>query len=108
MSGLLPFILAIHADLTSVVQNTLQLLDRLDQANVRNYDVHVFPDSDHSIFFHGANQVVYESKYSPASGHCGSRVYVLMWLPELRDWLVNAFNGEWLKTSDPKPIMIDG
>jgi dipeptidyl aminopeptidase len=45
-------------------QNTLQLLDRLDQANVRNYDVHVFPDSDHSIYFHNANAVVYESEYS--------------------------------------------
>lgn len=43
-------------------QNTLQLLDRLDQANVRNYDVHVFPDSDHSIYFHNANIVVYESE----------------------------------------------
>jgi dipeptidyl aminopeptidase len=43
-------------------QNTLQLLDRLDQANVRNYDVHIFPDSDHSIYFHNANTVVYESK----------------------------------------------
>jgi dipeptidyl aminopeptidase len=47
-------------------QNTLQLLDRLDQANVRNYDVHVFPDSDHSIYFHNANRVVYESE-SPSS-----------------------------------------
>lgn len=43
-------------------QNTLQLLDNLDQANVRNYDVHVFPDSDHSIYFHNANAVVYESR----------------------------------------------
>ncbi|KAF1826108.1 uncharacterized protein K489DRAFT_386574 [Dissoconium aciculare CBS 342.82] len=64
-------------------QNTLQLLDRLDQANVRNYDVHVFPDSDHSIYFHNANRVVYE---------------------KLRDWLVNAFNGEWLRTDDPQPV----
>ncbi|KJX94753.1 dipeptidyl-aminopeptidase B like protein [Zymoseptoria brevis] len=63
-------------------QNTLMLLDKLDQANVRNYDVHVFPDSDHSIFFHNANQVVYE---------------------KLRDWLINAFNGEWIRTDDPKP-----
>lgn len=23
---------------------------------------------------------------------------------ELSDWLVNAFNGEWLKTEDPKPM----
>lgn len=45
-------------------QNTLYLLDKLDQANVRNYDMHAFPDSDHSIFFHNANRVVYESEYS--------------------------------------------
>jgi len=66
-------------------QNTLQLLDNLDQANVRNYDVHVFPDSDHSIYFHNANNVVYE---------------------KLRDWLINAFNGEWLKTDDPSPMKL--
>lgn len=64
-------------------QNTLSLLDKLDLANVRNYDVHVFPDSDHSIFFHNGNRVVYE---------------------KLRDWLVNAFNGEWLRTEDPRPL----
>jgi len=64
-------------------QNTLQLLDRLDLANVRNYDVHVFPDSNHGIYFHNANQVVYE---------------------KLRDWLVNAFNGEWLRLDDPDPV----
>ncbi|OQO04265.1 putative dipeptidyl-aminopeptidase B [Cryoendolithus antarcticus] len=68
-------------------QNTLQLLDRLDQANVRNYDVHVFPDSDHSIYFHNANAVVYE---------------------KLSDWLVNAFNGEWLRTENPTPMALDG
>lgn len=64
-------------------QNTLSLLDKLDLANVRNYDTHVFPDSDHSIYFHNGNRVVYE---------------------KLRDWLVNAFNGEWLRTQDPRPF----
>lgn len=44
------------------VQNTLTLLDKLDVAGVENYDVHVFPDSDHSIYFHNANKIVYESK----------------------------------------------
>lgn len=44
------------------MQNTLSLLDKLDLANVQNYDVHVFPDSDHSIYFHNANRVVFESK----------------------------------------------
>ncbi|KAH9825691.1 putative dipeptidyl-aminopeptidase B [Teratosphaeria destructans] len=68
-------------------QNTLSLLDKLDLANVRNYDVHVFPDSDHSIYFHNGNRVVYE---------------------KLSDWLVNAFNGEWLKTDDPKPAGVHG
>ncbi|KKY30717.1 putative dipeptidyl aminopeptidase b [Diaporthe ampelina] len=62
------------------VQNTLTLLDKLDQAGVSDYDVHVFPDSDHSIYFHNANQIVYE---------------------KLQDWLINAFNGEWLKIADP-------
>jgi dipeptidyl aminopeptidase len=68
-------------------QNTLQLLDKLDQANVRNYDTHVFPDSDHSIYFHNANNIVYG---------------------KLRDWLINAFNGEWLRTRDPVPKTISG
>ncbi|EMC93217.1 hypothetical protein BAUCODRAFT_76297 [Baudoinia panamericana UAMH 10762] len=67
-------------------QNTLSLLDKLNLANVRNYDVHVFPDSNHNIFFHNGNRVVYEM---------------------LRDWLINAFNGEWLRTENPKPIVLD-
>lgn len=70
-------------------QNTLSLLDKLDLGGVMNYDVHVFPDSDHSIFFHGANKIVYQ---------------------KLSDWLVNAFNGEWLKTDEPEPYrpVLDG
>lgn len=43
-------------------QNSLTLLDRLDLASVENYDVHVFPDSDHSIYFHNANRMVYDRK----------------------------------------------
>lgn len=35
------------------VQNSLTLLDKLDLESVENYDVHVFPDSDHSIYFRG-------------------------------------------------------
>lgn len=44
------------------MQNTLTLLDKLDLAGVENYDVHVFPDSDHSIYFHNANRIVYDSE----------------------------------------------
>ena len=44
------------------MQNTLTLLDKLDLAGVENYDLHMFPDSDHSIYFHNANRIVYDSK----------------------------------------------
>ena len=43
-------------------QNSLTLLDELDLAGVENYDVHVFPDSDHGIYFHNANRIIYDSK----------------------------------------------
>lgn len=42
------------------IQNTLWLLDQLDLASVENYDVHFFPDSDHSIYYHNANAIVYD------------------------------------------------
>ncbi|RKU46112.1 hypothetical protein DL546_006514 [Coniochaeta pulveracea] len=64
------------------MQNSLTLLDKLDLAQVENYDVHVFPDSDHGIYFHNANRIVYD---------------------KLSNWLVNAFNGEWLRVVDAKP-----
>ncbi|KAF2859123.1 hypothetical protein K470DRAFT_219802 [Piedraia hortae CBS 480.64] len=64
-------------------QNTLSLLDKLDLANVRNYDVHVFPDSDHSIYFHNGNRIVYG---------------------KLRDWLINAFAGVWLGTEPRREL----
>ncbi|KAI9809061.1 MAG: hypothetical protein M1825_002350 [Sarcosagium campestre] len=64
------------------LQNTLTLLDKLDVHGVENYDVHFFPDSDHSIFFHNANRMVYD---------------------RLRDWLINAFNGEWIRAAHPRP-----
>lgn len=41
-------------------QNTIRLLDKLDLAGIENYDMHVFPDSDHSIRFHNANVIVYD------------------------------------------------
>ena len=54
------------------MQNSLTLLDRLDLAGVENYDVHFFPDSDHSIYFHNANRMVYDSTHSLCSilGKC--------------------------------------
>ncbi|KAH7124029.1 putative dipeptidyl-aminopeptidase B [Dendryphion nanum] len=70
------------------MQNSLTLLDKLDLGGVENYDVHVFPDSDHSIYFHNANRIVYD---------------------KLSQWLINAFNGEWLKINHAVPKQqIDG
>jgi len=45
-------------------QNSLTLLDKLDLVGVENYDVHVFPDSDHSIYFHNGNRIVYDSEFA--------------------------------------------
>ncbi|KAH7027348.1 dipeptidyl peptidase IV N-terminal region-domain-containing protein [Microdochium trichocladiopsis] len=64
------------------MQSTLTLLDKLDLARVENYDLHMFPDSNHGIYFHNANVIVYD---------------------KLTNWLINAFNGEWLKIANVKP-----
>lgn len=56
-------------------QHTLTLLDKFDLAGVENYDVHVFPDSDHSIYYHGANTIVYD---------------------KLVHWISDAFSGKFL------------
>lgn len=40
-------------------QNTLSFVDKLNVAGIENYDMHVFPDSDHSILFHNANPQVF-------------------------------------------------
>lgn len=50
------------------LQNPLTLIDKLDLAGVENYDVHVFPDSNHNIAFHNANRIVYHSKWSRFEG----------------------------------------
>ncbi|ODQ64880.1 dipeptidyl aminopeptidase, synthesized as a glycosylated precursor [Nadsonia fulvescens var. elongata DSM 6958] len=56
-------------------QNTLSLLDDLDLASVENFDVHIFPDSDHSISHHNAYAMVYD---------------------RLLTWIQHAFNGQFL------------
>jgi len=42
------------------LQNTLTLLDKLDLASIDNFDMQLFPDSDHSIIFHNGHTMVYE------------------------------------------------
>jgi dipeptidyl aminopeptidase len=87
------------------MQNTLTLLDKLDLATVENYDVHVFPDSDHSIYFHNANRIVYDSMFSlslvDGVGLGSDGNGVLTTTIEMNNWLINAFNGEWLRVDNP-------
>ncbi|OOQ82014.1 putative dipeptidyl-aminopeptidase B [Penicillium brasilianum] len=64
-------------------QNTLTLLDKLNLQNIDNWDMVMYPDSDHSIYFHNAHTIVYE---------------------RLSSWLINAFNGEWHRIANPKPV----
>ncbi|SMN20795.1 similar to Saccharomyces cerevisiae YHR028C DAP2 Dipeptidyl aminopeptidase, synthesized as a glycosylated precursor [Maudiozyma saulgeensis] len=45
-------------------QNSLKFLDELNLNNIENYDVHVFPDSDHSISYHNANKIVYDKLFN--------------------------------------------
>jgi dipeptidyl aminopeptidase len=85
------------------MQNTLTLLDKLDLAGIENYDVHVFPDSDHSIYFHNANRIVYDSKFVPLIDSWRLYGVVLTGVVELTWWLTNAFNGEWLRVQNVKP-----
>jgi dipeptidyl aminopeptidase len=42
------------------IQNSLKLLDQFNLESIENYDFMIFPDSDHSISFHGAYNVVYD------------------------------------------------
>jgi dipeptidyl aminopeptidase len=55
-------------------QNSIQFIDSLDLAGVENYDMYVFPDSDHSIRWHNAGLVVYDRLFT---------------------WLKKAFDGEF-------------
>ncbi|SSD61971.1 related to Dipeptidyl aminopeptidase B [Saccharomycodes ludwigii] len=56
-------------------QHTLKLLDMLDLAGIENYDVHVFTDSDHSISFHNANNIIFD---------------------KLLNWIRHAFNDDFI------------
>lgn len=56
------------------VQNLMWLLDQLNIHNVENYDMHLFPDSDHSILYDNAGVIVYDKLYY---------------------WLQNAFRGNF-------------
>ena len=52
--------------------NTYKFIDDLNINEVSNFDMQIFPDSDHKIAFHNANKMVYRKLYK---------------------WLENTFNG---------------
>lgn len=53
-------------------QNLAWLVDKLNINGVENYDLHYFPDNDHSIHYHNGDTIVYDKLFS---------------------WLQNAFEG---------------
>ncbi|ODV68526.1 hypothetical protein HYPBUDRAFT_151959 [Hyphopichia burtonii NRRL Y-1933] len=56
------------------LQNSLWLLDNFNLNEVENYDLHFFPDSDHSIYYHNANHIIFD---------------------KLLRWLSDAFSGRF-------------
>lgn len=56
------------------IQNSLWLIDNFDINEVENYDLHFFPDSDHSIYYHNANKIVFD---------------------KLLRWISDAFSGKF-------------
>ena len=88
------------------IQNTLTLLDKLDVASVENYDVHVFPDSDHSIYFRMLSipHIFPLAFFSHTNGgkktkdNANKMVY-----DRLATWITMAFNGEFLKWDGVRP-----
>lgn len=45
------------------IQNTYSLVDELILYGVRNFEMEIFPDSDHTITFHNAQRVIFERLY---------------------------------------------
>ncbi|GMM29720.1 Ste13 protein [Martiniozyma asiatica (nom. inval.)] len=46
------------------IQNTLKLINSFDLAGVENYDMHIYPDSDHSINHDNAQRMVFDRLFS--------------------------------------------
>lgn len=45
------------------IQNTYDLVDKLILHGARNFEMEIFPDSDHTIAFHNAQKVIFERLY---------------------------------------------
>lgn len=71
-------------------QNTLSFVDKLNLAGIENYDMHVFPDSDHSMTYHNANPQVYHRLSNWLQHALGVRDS----LAEDRQWKGHLFEGQ--------------
>lgn len=60
------------------IQNTYDFVDELTLHNVRNYEMEIFPDSDHAIKFHNAQKIIFE---------------------RLFHWFEDAFSGKFTNTN---------
>lgn len=58
--------LLIHgtADDNVHIQNTYELIDELNLHSVKNFDLQIYPDSDHSIKFHNGQVIIFQRLYS--------------------------------------------
>lgn len=68
-------------------QNSIQFIDSLDLTGIENYDMYVFPDSDHSIRWHNAGTIVYDRLFT---------------------WLQRAFGGEFETIYNMQNMNING
>lgn len=57
------FIIHGTADDNVHIQNSYEFVDHLNSLGIKNYDMHIFPDSDHTIHFHNARKVVFTKLY---------------------------------------------
>lgn len=69
-------LLVVHgtADDNVHIQNSYEFVDHLNSLGINNYDMHIFPDSDHTIHFHNAQTIVFTKLYQ---------------------WLKDAFSGHF-------------
>lgn len=69
------FVIHGTADDNVHIQNSYEFVDHLNSLGIKNYDMHIFPDSDHSIHFHNARKIVFTKLYQ---------------------WLKDAFDGRYI------------
>ncbi|AQZ15063.1 STE13 (YOR219C) [Zygosaccharomyces parabailii] len=62
------------ADENVHIQNSYEFIDHLNNRGIKNYDMQIFPDSDHAIHFHNAHKVIFSKLY---------------------EWLEDAFSGRF-------------